>query len=73
VTRRLSNFLTALSLLLCVAVVALWAITFWRTDALKYSHAGTSWVVASGSDGLLASGYGDGMSKDWPGWYYWRG
>ena len=72
-TRRLLNVLTSLALLLCVAVVALWVMSFRHADAIKYSDGQTSWVVASGRAGLLAWAYGDGMSKDWPGWHRWRG
>src|SRR4051812_43806124 len=37
------------------------------------SDGETSWVIANARAGLLAWSYGDGMSKDWPGWYGWRG
>ena len=35
--RRLLNLLTALSLLLCVAVVALWVRSYWVADTLSWS------------------------------------
>jgi hypothetical protein len=71
--RRLLNLLTVLSLVLCAVVVALWVRSYWCTDAIKYSNGDSSWVFASGRVGLLASCYGDGMSKDWTGWHRWRG
>ena len=36
--RRLLNLLTALSLLLCLATVALWARSYFRSDCLTYSQ-----------------------------------
>ena len=43
--RRLLNFLTVLSLLLCVAVMALWVRSYWRGDRVGYrwAGAGTQW------------------------------
>jgi hypothetical protein len=38
-TRRLLNLLTALSLLLCVAVVVLWARSYWATETLRRADA----------------------------------
>ena len=38
-TRQLLNLATALSLLLCVAVVLLWARSYWMRDAMKNSAA----------------------------------
>jgi hypothetical protein len=72
-TRRLLNLLTVLSLLLCLLSIGLSVTAFRRTDAIKYSDGETSWVIANARAGLLAWSYGDGMSKDWPGWYGWRG
>ena len=37
-TRRLLNFLTALSLLLCVAVVALWVRSYWVSDEVRWGQ-----------------------------------
>jgi hypothetical protein len=34
--RRLLNFLTALSLLVCVAAVALWVRSYWASDWISY-------------------------------------
>jgi hypothetical protein len=45
-TRRLLNLLTALSLLLCVAVVALWVRSIWVSDTLKWVHAQDAPAVA---------------------------
>jgi hypothetical protein len=38
-TRRLLNLLTALSLLLCVAVVALWVRSYWRSDSVGWCES----------------------------------
>jgi hypothetical protein len=45
--RRLLNFLTALSLLLCVAVVALWVRSYVTTDAYPFMRDGEKWEVTS--------------------------
>jgi len=37
-TRRLLNLLTALSLLLCVAVAALWVRSYFHSDAWTYGR-----------------------------------
>ena len=42
-TRRLLNLLTLLSLLLCVAVAALWARSYWLEDNV-------AWGVVKGAD-----------------------
>src|SRR5687768_14337477 len=57
--RRLLNLLTALSLLLCVAVVALWVRSYWRADVLGYEgpESHDRWQrggSASSARGLLA-------------------
>src|SRR5688572_67214 len=59
VTRRLLNLLTALSLLLCVAVVALWVRSYYRADEILVARAGGTLWRASAGRGLvqvLASG-----------------
>jgi tRNA(Ile2) C34 agmatinyltransferase TiaS len=50
VRRRLLNLLTALSLLLCMAVVALWVRSYWYGEyfAVQDSSAGTAWGAFSG-------------------------
>ena len=45
--RRLLNLLTALSLLLCVAVVAMWVRSYFRYDVLAI-HPGDAWLSARG-------------------------
>jgi hypothetical protein len=47
VRRRLLNFLTALSLLLCVAVCVLWVRSYWHRDSLyraEMSPGGLAWT-----------------------------
>jgi hypothetical protein len=58
VTRRLFNLLTALSLLLCVAVAALWVRSYWHWDGIyraEMSLGGMTWVSKSfrSSSGML--------------------
>jgi len=45
--RRLLNLLTALSLVLCVAVIALWMRSHWRSDRIAY--VAPTWTVSLGS------------------------
>jgi hypothetical protein len=45
--RRLLNLLTMLSLLLCVAVAVLWVRSYWRNDALEFSHRGSKLQLVS--------------------------
>src|SRR4029079_2032171 len=47
---RLLNLLTALSLLLCVAAVALWERSQWRRDKVAFGH-GVTFVGAESSGG----------------------
>ena len=48
--RRLLNLLTALSLLLCVVVAALWVRSFWRSDGVQHGGpAETSWGSETGT------------------------
>ena len=51
-TRRLLNLLTALSLLLCVAVTVLWVRSYWRADEVRWEGAGT-WAGVNSSRGRL--------------------
>jgi len=53
VTRRLLNLLTALSLLLCVAVVALWVRSYWRYDLTGARLGGAVALVGSYRGHLL--------------------
>jgi hypothetical protein len=50
VNRRLINFLAALSLLLCVAAIGLWARSYFRSDAVWYSRVaeGETFIVFKG-------------------------
>ena len=62
--RRLLNLLTLLSLLLCVAVAALWVRSYWRIDGLcgeaishyyeMYTWRGGLWLGDFGADGSRA-------------------
>jgi hypothetical protein len=45
--RRLLNFLTALSVLLCVAVVGLWVRSIWVSDTLNWVNAQDAPAIAS--------------------------
>jgi hypothetical protein len=49
--RRLLNFLTLLSLLLCVAVVALWVRSYWAVDIVKVGSGRLH--KASGGGGVM--------------------
>jgi len=53
--RRLLNRLTALSLLVCVAVAGLWVRGFWRADHYPYEYGRTAHGT---TPGLLNSGKG---------------
>ena len=68
-TRRLLNLLTALSLLLCVAVVALWVRSYWHWDGLhraQMSPGGLTWVSKSfsSSSGMLWADIWRGSYQD---------
>jgi hypothetical protein len=52
-TRRVANLVTALSLLLCAAVVALWARSSWRTDAGWYATPGSTFGANSEAGRLV--------------------
>jgi hypothetical protein len=72
--RRLLNLLTALSLLLCVAVAALWVRSYWRYDQVNWFSADSGLCLASG-DGILAVMFGPNYNGAgavaWPrGWRY---
>ena len=45
--RRLLNVLTLLSLLLCVAVVALWVRSYWVSDGYEFVRKGVRWEAVS--------------------------
>jgi hypothetical protein len=51
VTRRLLNLLTALSLLLCVAICVLWVRSYWTYDLVEFDRGdyvyGHAWQVRS--------------------------
>jgi hypothetical protein len=54
--RILRNGLTALSLLLCVAIVVLWVRSYWVEDALVWiPQASERWIIASSRGQLAAS------------------
>jgi hypothetical protein len=56
VKRRLLNLLTALSLLLCVAVVALWVRSYFATDTVRVvARQGVTRVVLFWGDAVVAS------------------
>jgi hypothetical protein len=55
--RRVPNLLTALSLLLCAAVAALWAWSYFAADAWAVRVGGCAWGVQS-SNGRLRVGFG---------------
>src|SRR3954452_2517318 len=55
--RRLVNLLTLLSLLLCVAVVALWARSYGRSDLVRFDIGeGRTYVLAESARGRLQLG-----------------
>jgi hypothetical protein len=55
--RRLLNLLTLLSLLLCVAVVALWARSYGRSDLVRFDIGeGRTYVLAESARGRLQLG-----------------
>jgi hypothetical protein len=55
-TRRRLNLLTALSLLLCVAVVALWLRGYWAKETLvRFRHGGAEWELATSGSYLVIS------------------
>jgi hypothetical protein len=59
--RRLLNLLTAMSLLLCVAVVVVWVRSYWVGDALLWGEVSGSPVSVAGvstSSGVVAVGRG---------------
>src|SRR3954466_4168315 len=58
-TRRLLNFLTALSLLLCVAVVALCVRSYFRSDWLCYTRVKDQPAISRADDLELLSGRGN--------------
>jgi hypothetical protein len=45
--RRLLNLVTALSLLLCVALCVLWARSYWRRDSIVYNAPGELSAISS--------------------------
>ena len=59
-TCRLLNLLTALSLLLCVAVVGLWVRSYWVRDAVgritHLSEHNVRWIGAESESGALSVG-----------------
>jgi hypothetical protein len=72
--RRLHNIVTALSLLLCVAVAAAWVRGKWVSDILLYVTGGsrtsrqTVWVAGNGAGGIaLLEFHGSGSDIDSPG------
>src|SRR4051812_22661794 len=75
-TRRLLNLLTALSLLLCVAAVALWVRSYFVEDGVQVTFR-SDMVSAYSSAGTIASAWDRGMppmprtihrvTDDWPG------
>jgi len=61
--RRLLNFLTALSLLLCMAIAALWVRSYWRADCVMVWNSRGELSVAMREGHLLFQAsnlYGDG-------------
>jgi hypothetical protein len=51
--RRVFTMLTALSLLLCVAVCVLWVRSFWSNDrTARFEASGRRWWVSSNDSGL---------------------
>ena len=58
--RRLLNLTAALSLLLCVAVLALWARSYWRSDQViagrTVQEEGKTWPPAMPSSTPAAAG-----------------
>jgi hypothetical protein len=72
-TRRLFNLLTALSLLLCVAAVALWVRSYWVADQVRrgrmQSPTTIVWWQVYSDGGAFGAGrtmltFGGGMSSD---------
>ena len=46
--RHIVTAFAALSLLLCVAVCALWVRSYWRADAVNWNGTSVDWAVRSG-------------------------
>ena len=59
--RRLFALLSALSLLLCVAVGVMWVRSYWASDT--WGPIGRHWVSSNG--GLHLWGYTDPEERDW--------
>src|SRR5947207_1160468 len=72
-TRRLINLLTALSLLLCIAAVALWVRSYWHYDALGFWPAPTQprvYGFISDSGTLFVASQADGGGGAQPRWLH---
>jgi hypothetical protein len=66
--RRLLNLLTALSLLLCVAVVGLWVVSYWAEAWLVYGHVPAGKYPVDVVQVQCAAGRGNG----WVGFEFYR-
>ena len=69
-TRRLLNFVTALSLLLCVAVVALWVRGYVVEDSLVWQRAGSRHVFRSAPSHVILASNVSNWSGSPLGWRY---
>jgi hypothetical protein len=73
--RRLLNFLTALSLLVCVAACVLWVRSYWLTDQLQWVSPGGFRGIGSASGSVVVQlnpGDTSGYSPAQHGWTYLR-
>ena len=79
--RRFLNVLTALSLLLCVAVSVLWVRSYWASDVLEWVYVSPAELravtVSTTSGGLTVSNRTGGPvvarpGQDRNGWSFWR-
>src|SRR5688572_9224484 len=66
-TRRLVNLLTALSLLMCVAVVVLWACSYAWTAGVVHSRPGRASFVGTYRGRVVAETAGRTDTSLWPG------
>jgi hypothetical protein len=76
-TRRLLNLVTVLSLLLCVAVCALWVRSYWRNDVAAYEPSPREFWSASSRPSVVHLGHmhikgreADDVAGSNPGWQF---